>query len=67
VFLHSNGYDFVFHEGLKQELIDFSIKIAVKSVDFQEISSYIFNNVRLNLFNEEWHTIEQLRDDKSQE
>lgn len=63
VFLHSNGYDFIFHKGLRQELIDFSVQIAVKAVDFEEISSYISDNVRLNLFNEDWNTIEQLKDD----
>lgn len=63
VFLHSNGYDFVFRKGLRQELIDFSVQIAVKEVDIDEISGHIFDNVRLNLFNEDWNTIEQLTND----
>lgn len=63
VFLHSNDYDFIFTPGLKQELIDMSLKIAVELIDTKQISSYILKNVRLNLFNEKWDTLEQLRSD----
>lgn len=59
--LHSNGYDFIFHPGVKQELVDFSLDIATKKVDLEQIKDYIIKNCKLNLNNEPWDTVQKLQ------
>jgi len=63
VMLHSNGYDFMFHPNMKQELVSFSIKIAEKAVDLEQIKEYIIKNCRINTRHETWNTLQLLQQD----
>jgi len=63
VMLHSNGYDFMFHQNMKQELVSFSIKIAEKDVDLNQIKEYIIENCRINTRHETWDTLHLLQQD----
>lgn len=66
IMLHSNGYNFRYKTGLKQELVDMSLKIANKEIDIPAIREYILRNIVLGLHNPEWNTIERLADEKVQ-
>ncbi|KRK79243.1 type II toxin-antitoxin system death-on-curing family toxin [Companilactobacillus nodensis] len=68
VFLHSNGYDFQYKNGLKKELIDMSQRIAQYSESddsaIKFIRNYILKNIKLNINNEEWDMLEKLGNSK---
>ncbi|WP_164509318.1 type II toxin-antitoxin system death-on-curing family toxin [Companilactobacillus jidongensis] len=66
VFLHSNSYNFQFKNGIKDELINMSQRIAqFKETDKEAldlIHEYLLDNVVLNLNNREWKFLEKLSD-----
>ncbi|MFD1456687.1 type II toxin-antitoxin system death-on-curing family toxin [Levilactobacillus lanxiensis] len=64
IMLHSNGYDFIYHEGLKEELVKVSLKIANDDLTVEEITNYICENCKINVDNSNWTTMQQLKSEK---
>ncbi|WP_260150295.1 type II toxin-antitoxin system death-on-curing family toxin [Lentilactobacillus hilgardii] len=63
IMLHSNGYDFLYHRGLKEELVKLSLKIAVGDIDLEQIKNYIVKNCRINYNNTDWDTIKAIKNE----
>lgn len=63
IMLHSNGYDFLYHRGLKEELVKLSLKIAVGDIDLEQIKNYIAKNCKINYNNTDWDTIKAIKNE----
>jgi len=64
IMLHSNGYDFIYHEGLKKELVEASLEIANDNLTVEEITNYICENCKINADNSNWTTMQQLKSEE---
>lgn len=64
IMLHSNGYDFIYHEGLKKELVEVSLEIANDNLTVEEITNYICKNCKINVDRSNWTTMQQLKNEK---